>query len=72
MRSGHINGNGSKCDLCPKLLDPFETYRLVGKVLQPGPRYPEITSDTRYKNINKFHLCKDCYNKVIAGISKSK
>jgi hypothetical protein len=65
MRSCHTNGNGSQCDICHTLIDPFDTYRLVCKTLHPGPRYPEVSSDTRYHNINNFHLCEDCYDKVI-------
>ena len=70
MRSCHNNGNGAACDICHTLLDPFEIFRFEGKVLKPGPRYPEITSDTKYKTISKFHMCETCYKKIIDHIKQ--
>lgn len=70
MRSCHTYGNGSACDVCHTLLDPFETYRVIGKTLHPGPRYPEVSSDLKSKDINKFHFCEGCYNNLIIYIKQ--
>ena len=72
-RSYHTKGaNGCTCDLCQTPLAPFQIFRLVGRTLQPGPRYPQVTSDTTSKDIDVFHYCEDCYNIIIESLKQAK
>lgn len=70
MRKGIVNGNGAICDVCMHPMKPFEIYRITGKILVPEEKYPEVTSDTHDKTIDKFHLCERCYGLVIKTIQK--
>ena len=64
-------GNGARCDVCNFILEPFETLRLCGLKLMPGPTYDTCSSDVRYKRISKFHLCQKCYNDIVDKIKPS-
>ena len=71
MRSCHIYGNGASCDICHRLLNPFEIHRIKGTTLHPGAKYPQVSSDTREKIRDKFHLCENCYEFVITSIKNA-
>ncbi len=68
MRISLNNGNGAKCDLCPKILNPFDIYRITGYSTIPGKHYPKVSSDITTKKLQTFHLCEDCYNRLIMKI----
>lgn len=70
MRQSIVNGNGAVCDICSTSMKPFEIYRITGSTLVPGNKYPDVSSDTKYKTVDKFHLCEDCYEKVVYAIHK--
>ena len=69
MRFGLQNGNGAMCDCCRDTLTPFDIYRLEGKKTIPGKRYPNVSSDLTSQTLVKYHLCFNCYNKIITFLN---
>ena len=64
------SGNGSRCDVCNRAMQPFNALRITGLKLVPGKNYETCSSDVRYKRIALFHLCEKCYEKVITRIKE--
>lgn len=59
------DGNGAYCDSCRRYCNPFTYYTIKCQKTEKGDKYPDVTSDYRYRTIDHFHYCKDCYDKVI-------
>lgn len=72
MRKSIVNGNGATCDVCQHPMEPFEIYRLVGSILIAGDKYPDVSSDTRLKTQDRFHMCEKCYLTTIELIKNKK
>lgn len=70
MRVLKDNSLQLKCDSCGEQLERFKYIKLVGLKLVPGELYPKVSSDSRTKQVDKVHLCEECYEDLMCMFRK--
>lgn len=63
-----ISDRGAKCDICGKVMHPFEYITMKGHKSKPGKDYVKVSSDIASKVVSKNHLCEDCFNELLVWI----